>query len=198
MPDQAEVRGALWRQLRAGRAAHSERVAATAAALAGRHGLPAAAAELAGLLHDWYKEVPPAEILDLARGCGAFPAGLAPAQVVAEALHGPVAARLLPRRWPDLPPEVLTAVDRHTTGDPEMTAFDALLYVADLVEPAHAYPGVDALRAMAGSDLWGAVLAGMDQTLVHVLRRGRRIDARTVAARNALLYRRAGADAPAG
>lgn len=198
MPDQAEVRAALWRQVGAGRAAHSERVAATAAALAGVHGLPVAQAELAGLLHDWYKEVPSPEILDLARGCGALPATLAPAQVVAAALHGPVAARLLPRRWPDLPPEVLSAVDRHTTGDPEMTAFDALLYVADLVEPAHAYPGVDALRALAGSDLWGAVLAGMDQTLGHVLRRGRRIDARTVAARNALLHRRAGGGAPAG
>ena len=197
MPDQAEVRAALWGQLGAARAAHSERVAATAVALAGVHGLPAAAAELAGLLHDWYKEVPLAEILELAGGCGALPAGLAPAQVVAEALHGPVAARLLPRRWPDLPPEVLTAVDRHTTGDPEMTAFDALLYVADLVEPAHTYPGVEALRELAGSDLWGAVLVGMDQTLGHVLRRGRRIDARTVAARNALLHRRSEAALPA-
>lgn len=188
-PQAAEVRAALRARLSAGRAAHVERVAETAVALARRHGLPVESAELAGLLHDWYRETPAAEIVELARSCGALPAD--PAQVVPAALHGPVAARLLPALWPGLPPEVLTAIDRHTTGAAEMTAFDCLIYVADLVEPGHSHAGVEALRELATVDLWSAALGGMEASIGHLLARGAAIDARTVSARNALLARRA-------
>jgi nicotinate (nicotinamide) nucleotide adenylyltransferase len=196
-PTPDEVRQALRAQLSPPRAAHCERVAETAVRLARRHGLDPAAAELAGLLHDWYREVPAEEIIRLARSCGVLPADAEPEQVVPAALHGPVAARLLPQRWPGLPEQVLTAIDRHTTGDPQMTAFDLLLYVADLAEPGHAFPGVEQLRALAERDLAAAALAAMEATLEHLLRQGRAIDRRTVAARNALLARVRGQD-PAG
>lgn len=184
-----EAREAVRRQLSAARAAHSERVAETAGALAARHGLDAAAARLAGLLHDWYRELPPAEIVALARSCGALPPGAGEADVVPSVLHGPVAARLLPARWPDLPPAVLLAVDRHTTGDPAMTALDCCLYVGDMIEPGHAWEGVGALRELAQRDLWAATLSAMDAALRHLLERGRPVDLRTVAARNAVLRR---------
>jgi ribosome-associated protein len=157
LPEIAEVRAAVRARLSPQRAAHSERVAGTAVDLAGRHGLDASAAELAGWLHDWCREVPAAEIVATARVLGLLD-GRRAEQVVASVLHGPVAARTLPERWPDLPPAVLAAIDRHTTGDPEMTAFDCLVYVADLVEPAHAFAGVEELRALAASGC-GAVRA---------------------------------------
>jgi predicted HD superfamily hydrolase involved in NAD metabolism len=194
-----EARAAVRLQLSPARAAHSERVAETAAALAASHGLDAAAAHLAGLLHDWYRELPAAEIVALARSCGALPPGAADADVVPSVLHGPVAARLLPSRWPELPPAVLQAIDRHTTGDPAMTAFDCCLFVGDAVEPGHSWEGVEELRRLAARDLWAATLAVMDAGLRQLLERGRAVDLRTVAARNALLRRRhAGPQAPGG
>ena len=191
VPTATEVRLAVGEHLSPGRAAHVGRVAAAAMQLADTHGLRRDWAELAGLLHDWYREVPFPEIVSLARACGAVPAGVAEAQIVPAALHGPVAARLLPQRWPDLPPEVLVAIDRHTTGDPEMTAFDCLLYVADLIEPGHTFAGVEGPRAAAARDLGEAARLGMEATIERLLHRGAPIDPRTVAARNALLARAA-------
>jgi len=191
LPEASEADAALSARLSPPRAAHCRRVAATAVRLAGLHGLPAGAAELAGLLHDWCREMPEPELLAAARDLGLL-AGLRPAQVVPAVLHGPVAARLLPQRWPDLPPTVLQAIDRHTTGDPEMTALDCLIYVADLIEPGHAFDGLASLRALAETDLAAAALAAAEAGLTRLLQRGRPIDLRTVAARNALLLRTAG------
>ncbi len=185
----AEVRAALRTRLGPGRAAHCERVADTAVALARHHGLDPAAAELAGLLHDWYRECGAGEILALARGCGVVAPDVPDEQIVPAVLHGPVAARRLPRRWPGLSQNVLDAIDRHTTGDAGMTAFDCLIYVADLIEPGHRYPGVEALRTLAQRDLYAATLAGMGAGIVRLVQSVRRIDLRTVAARNALLVR---------
>ena len=194
-PSPQELRQELRTRLSAPRAAHVERVAATARELAVRHHLEPELAELAGLLHDWFRELPAAEIVRLAGACGVLPAG-GPADLVPSALHGPVAARLLPARWPGVPAEVWLAVDRHTTGDPQMTAFDCLLFVADMVEPGHSFPGVAELRAAAGRDLWVAARQGMDLTLARLLAAGRSVDGRTVRARNALLARERSLAAP--
>lgn len=189
MQPMSEIRAAVQRQLSPPRLAHVLRVAETAVRIAERHGCDATWAELAGLVHDWYREVPDDEIVALARDCGVLTPNDRPEQIVPAALHGPVAARLLPRRWPDVPAEVWSAVDRHTTGAPDMTLFDCLIYVADMIEPGHTYAGVQELRTAADTDLWGAALAGMTATMTRLLARGRAIDLRTVAARNALLRR---------
>lgn len=182
-----EVRRAVAARLTPPRAEHSLRVAETAVRLADRHALDRRDAELAGLLHDWCRECPAGELLDQARALG-VPLPPEPAQVVTAALHGPVAARLLPRRWPGLPARVLEAIDRHTTGDPAMTDFDCLILLADLLEPGHDFDGVADLRALAERDLRAACAEALTATLAHLLRTGRRIDARAVAARNALLF----------
>ncbi len=194
-PTAAELQAAVRGQLSAARAAHSERVAETAAALAARHGLDAGQARVAGLLHDYFREVPAADIVAMARSCGAVPADTPDDALVPAVLHGPVAARVLPPRWPGVPGNVWRAIDRHTTGDPAMTPFDCCLFVGDLVEPAHRWLGVEELRRLAEADLWAATLEAMNRGLRHLLEGGRPIDARTVVARNAVLGR-AGARRP--
>ena len=189
MPDRAQVEAAVMTQLSPERAAHVGRVAAEAVALARRFGADADAALWAGLLHDWCKEVPARELVALARATGVLSPDTSDADVLVGTLHGPVAARLLPQRWPELRSSVLAAIDRHTTGDVDMSDLDCVLYCADLIEPDRRFPGVDALRALAREDLWRATLAGMDATLRDLVDRGRRIDPRAVAARNAMLVR---------
>ncbi len=194
-PDPREVRRAVEGRLSPDRAAHCVRVAAEAERLARVHGADAAEARLAGLLHDWCREEPADAILRDAQALG-VPLPRGEAQVVPAALHGPVAARLLPLRWPGLSLSVLAAIDRHTTGDPEMTDFDCLVFLADLLEPAHDFPGIDDLRAAAERDLRAACAEALTRALSRLLAQGRRIDARAVAARNALLARGAGAGGP--
>ncbi len=192
MPSRTAVERALEERLSPARAAHVRRVAQEAVALAQRFGLPPDAALWAGLLHDWYKEVPTADLVRLAREAGVIAPEVPDAAIMVGTLHGPVAARLLPRQWPELPPSVLDAIDRHTTGDPQMSDLDCVVYVADLIEPERRFAGVEQLRELATRDLYAATLSGMTATLQDLLRRGRRIDPRAVLARNAMVVRLAG------
>lgn len=157
------------------------RVAATAQALARRHGVDPERARLAGLYHDWAREWSAAELLAEAGRLGLGPA-------VPEVLHGPVAAALLPP-LPGLDAEVRVAIARHTTGAPGMSRLDMVVYLADLIEPGRDFAGVDQLRRLAHEDLEAATLAAMDQTLRDLLDRRLPIDERGVAARNELLGR---------
>jgi predicted HD superfamily hydrolase involved in NAD metabolism len=171
----------LRRRLTAARYEHSLRVARTAEGLARRHGEDPERARLAGLYHDWARDLPEAELLACAARLGL--SGASPA-----VLHGPVAARLLPPT-PGVDEQVRAAVDRHTTGAPGMSRLDMVVYLADLIEPGRAFPGVEEMRRLADEDLEGATLAAMDATLRYLIDRGLPLDPRGVAARNDLLAR---------
>lgn len=161
-----------------GRFEHSRRVADLARRIAAAHGLDAGRAELAGLLHDFAKGLPGAELRELARQAGANPDTPA-------VWHGPAAAHLLQRDFGLNDPAVLSAIARHTTGDAAMTALDAVVYVADLAS----HDVVPGLVDLALRDLHGATLAAMEATLAHLLQRRRRIDLRAIRAWNAMLDR---------
>ena len=62
-------------------------------------------------------------------------------------LHARTGAYLSTREFPHLvDPTVASAIERHTTGDREMTVFDELLYLADYIEPTRTYPECISLR----------------------------------------------------
>ena len=77
---------------------------------------------------------------------------------------------------------VLHAIRVHTTGCEAMSLLDKVLYVADMIEPGRAYPGVDEIRAAARQSLDGAVLAAMRRKLAYVKSTGRALDPRTAQA----------------
>ena len=88
----------------------------------------------AALLHDVTKCLDGEKQTELARSLGIdlTPELLASPQV----LHGLTAARLIPRDFPDFAsPEIVHAVEVHTTGAPDMSLFDKIIFVADYTEP---------------------------------------------------------------
>lgn len=88
----------------------------------------------AALLHDVTKCLGEKEQEDLARSLGVelTPELLESPQV----LHGLTAARLIPRDFPDYATrEIVHAVEVHTTGAPDMSLFDKIIFVADYTEP---------------------------------------------------------------
>lgn len=88
----------------------------------------------AALLHDMTKCLSDEEQLALAKEVGVplTPELLASPQV----LHGLTAARMIPKQFPDFAaPEIVHAVEVHTTGAPDMSLFDKILFVADYTEP---------------------------------------------------------------
>ncbi len=187
--DPSEARAALAERLGPASLAHCERVAETAARLAGRFGLDEADARLAGLLHDWEREAEDEDLLAKARSYGILVSEVD--EAVPYLLHADVAAREVAEVFPALGEDVVEAVGTHTVGSPTMGPLAKLVYVADMIEPARGFEGVEPLRRQAER----AVRSGLDElfgrayrhTLLHLVTAGRPIHPRSVETWNRLV-----------
>lgn len=158
---------------------HCERVASVAADLAQRHGLDAGEARVAGLLHDWDRETPGAELLARAQLLGLSVTDVD--RAMPYLLHGPVAAAEIRALFPELSEAAVEAVEAHTLGAPHMGALAMVVYIADVIEPGRTHDGVERLRERAES-------AGLQETfadayaasLRHIVRRRKPIHPCTV------------------
>jgi hydrolase, HD family len=115
------------------RFAHSISVGHCAETLAQAYGADMFSARVAGILHDWEKLLPDAETIELAERFRIQTE--APYQKIVGLLHGPLAAKTLPAIYPWLSEQILSAIQKHTAGDRQMSKLDKILYVADLIEP---------------------------------------------------------------
>ena len=115
------------------RFAHSISVGHCAETLAQVYGTDMLSARVAGILHDWEKLLPDAETIELAERFRIQTE--APYQKIVGLLHGPLAAKTLPAIYPWLSEQILSAIQKHTAGDRQMSKLDKILYVADLIEP---------------------------------------------------------------
>ena len=70
---------------------------------------------------------------------------------------------------------VYEAIRWHTTGKPDMTRFEKILYLADYIEPTRDFEGIEALRALAYEDLDAAMALGLKMTIDEVRRAGREV-----------------------
>ena len=127
----------LFSTLRPKRYRHTLGVAHTAALLACCHGNPSSddrkRAELAGLLHDCAKYLTGEEMLAL---CDANGVELSPVERENHALiHGKLGAHMARTRYGIEDAEILSALRIHTTGKPEMSLLEKIIYIADYIEP---------------------------------------------------------------
>ena len=143
-------------------------------------------ARAAGYLHDWDKVLTSRELISRARRFG-IDLGV-PLESVEPLLHGMVAARELPARYPHLPQEVWHAIACHTSAAEDMCPLDMVLFVADGIEPLRrASEGIQQTRSLVGrvslEDLfWNAFVGG----LVYVLEGGRYLYPRAIDIYNSL------------
>ena len=174
------------------RLAHSLSVARTAERLALAYDVDPFLARAAGVLHDWEKATPARELVDHARALG-VDLGV-DLDLVRPLLHGIVAARVLPGRYPELPAAVWRAIEVHTTAAADMTPLDEVLFVADGIEPLRpATPGIERTRSLVGKLpldelFWESFVGG----IVYVLEGSRYLYPGTIEVYNALALRRAG------
>ena len=168
--DRRAAEGLIASRLSEKRCEHAHRVAREAEVLAVRFGASPGAAGVAGLLHDYCRELSNEEILAAAARYG-IPVGPVEARRPKHILHGPVAAAELSREG--LAPEIADAIALHTVGAPGMSVLEKCLYLADYCEPGRAFPGVDEVRALALTSLDDAVGAAARLSLLEVIGRGR-------------------------
>lgn len=188
MTDWSALEAALAGQIRGERLAHTYRVLETARALGARYGADEARVAVAALLHDYAKAMKPDQLLALGRQYGVIVDPAEEAQP--HLLHGPVAAALLAAQGLVTDPAVLDAIRYHTTGRAAMSLLEKIVWLADYIEPGRSFPGVEEIRTLAESDLDGALLQALDQTILYVIGRGWPLHLYSVQARNWLLSQR--------
>lgn len=167
-------------------AAHSLRAAETAAMLAAVYGVDEDAARLGGLLHDWDREQKKRDLVAIAREAGVEVTEAD--EAAPKLLHARTGAAGAAAALPGLSAEVVQAIARHTVGAPDMTDLDKVVYLADMMEPARDYPGVDELRAGVGTLTLDQLFAlGYQQSIVHIVTSHKRLHPDTVRVWNAIV-----------
>ncbi len=164
---------------------HVCQVAKTAEKMAVLFGEDPTKANLAGVLHDCAKEKPEAELLAIAGENGLLEEEVY--RQVPFLLHAPVGAILIKKEMGIDDEQILNAVYYHTLGRPFMNTLEKIIFLADMIEPDRAFPGVKELRSLCRYDLDQAMIAALDSTLAYCLRQKRIIHPQTIAARNYFL-----------
>lgn len=175
----------LKQRLSSRRLQHSLAVGQTAATLAEQYGADIEKAQLAGLLHDYARELPTATLLQKCEAFGIVVSAADREEPVI--LHAPLGAELVARDFKINDQEIYHAIACHTTGGASMVLLDKIIYLADCIEPNRHYPGVDQLRVFAKKNLDVAVLAAFDHSLLYLIKKKSWIHPNTVTARNDLL-----------
>lgn len=166
---------------------HSLNVADTAAKLAIVHNMDADKAYLAGLMHDYAKNLSGDELLEIAQKNDLLNDDV---EILApHVLHGPVGAYLLKKENIVTDEEVLQAISLHTIGSEYMTPFDALVYIADYIEPGRNFGNVDNIRAIAYKNLEFAFVSCLESVIAYLLSVGGYIHPAAIKARNAAISR---------
>jgi len=166
------ARELLAQRLSAESYAHCERTAAAALQLAERFGVEPAAAELAGLLHDYARDEDPAGLVTMAEALGVPSVALEREHPYL--LHARVGAALVRCDLPEVGEAVLSAISVHTVGGVPMSALDKVIYLADMIEPARDFPGLAELRAACACEpLDECFRLAYGRTLRHLKQRGR-------------------------
>lgn len=82
-------------------------------------------------------------------------------------LHAKTGAALARERF-GVSPAVYDAIRWHTTGRAGMSLLEKIIYMADYIEPNRDFPGVDKLRELAYRDLDGAMILGLEMSLIDL------------------------------
>lgn len=170
-----EFRKKLKSKLSPMRYEHSLSVSFICISLAMRHGGSLEQAELAGLLHDCAKRYDDDAILE---HCAKHHIVLTDDErKVPAVLHAKYGAWMVENRYHVPDDAVIGAVACHTTGKPDMSLLDKILYTADYIEPRrYQAENLGIMRRLAYEDLDEAVFRIMESTLAYLQRKGTPID----------------------
>lgn len=166
---------------------HVRRVRDIAGDLAARHGVDAAAVDLAAAGHDLARAMKGNELLREAERYGLEVHPIE--RRVPVLLHGGVAAAWLERTAGLSDRRVLEAVQLHTNGGAEMGEVARLVFVADKLDPdkADRYPFLNEIERMAQDDIDLALLEFLSREMARRLERGDLVHPASLELRNELL-----------
>ena len=172
------IREHLKKKLSPGRFEHTMGVSYTCIALAMKHGCDLDKAEMAGLLHDCAKRY---DDMTIIQKCEKKGISLTEGELRAPAvIHAKLGAWMAENKYGITDAEILSAIACHTTGKPEMSLLDKIVYVADYIEPRREKaPNLPEMRKLAFEDLEEALYQIMQGTLTYLEASGVQADVMT-------------------
>ena len=146
---------------------HTLGVMYTAAALAMRYDADLEKAQVAGLLHDCAKCIPNDKKLKLCRKNGIE---VTPFEEKAPfLLHAKLGAWMAEHEYHVSDPAILSAIACHTTGKPDMSLLDKIVFIADYIEPGrNKAPGLPEIRRLSFTDIDQALIRILSDTLDYL------------------------------
>lgn len=92
-------------------------------------------------------------------------------------LHGKVGAYMARKEFDILDEDILNAITWHTTGRPDMSLLEKIIFVADYIEPSRRpIPELNLIRQLAFTDIDQAVIKILENTLKYLNEKGNPID----------------------
>ena len=156
---------------------HSIGVSYTAICLAMKYDYDMKKAEIAGLLHDCAKDYSHKKKMKL---CVKNKVIVNDIEMKSpDLVHGKVGAIIAQKKYHIEDNEILDAIRYHTTGRPNMTLLDKIIYVSDYIEPNRKQKGLEELRPLAFIDLDVCLIKILKNTMDYLEEKNRPIDSVT-------------------
>lgn len=170
-----QIQDELEKVLKKKRFWHTIGVRYTAQAMAMHFGLDMVKAGFAGVLHDCAKYLSDEDML---RECRNYHIEINQFEKKQPSLlHAKLGAHYAKEKYNIDDEEILEAIRWHTTGKPEMTDFEKIIFIADYIEPERKMlPGMTKIREASFSDLNKAMYLILDNTISY-LRENKQDDA---------------------
>jgi predicted HD superfamily hydrolase involved in NAD metabolism len=165
---------------------HTIGVMETAIQLAQHYGEDSKKAEIAAIFHDYAKFRPKEEMKQIIKE------QKMPSQLLehnSELWHAPVGAYLVKKEVGITDQDVLNAITYHTSGRPNMTLLEKIIYVADYIEPGRHFPGVEEVRELAQSNLEQALIKSLQNTIIFLLKKNQAVYPETIQTYNSLVLK---------
>ena len=146
---------------------HTLSVAYTAANLAACYGESIDHAVVAGMLHDCAKCLPEEKLLSI---CETQHMEISQEEYMKPSLlHAKAGCYLAEKKYHIVNRNILNAIHNHTTGRPDMSLLEKIIFVADYIEPGRRQaPRLEQVRRTAFADLDQAVLMILEDTLKYL------------------------------
>jgi predicted HD superfamily hydrolase involved in NAD metabolism len=187
MLDRNEIVKKLEGSLDRERFEHSLRAEQIALKLAKKYHVNEKNASVAALLHDSARRYDRPELLRQARR---LKLEIDPIrQLEPKLFHGEIGAFIAKHEFGVRSAEILRAIRNHTTGAPEMSKLEQVIYLADHIEEGRDFAGVAKLRRLAFQDMDRAILGSTSAMIGFLLEQGLPVYQPSVATRNYYLVK---------
>lgn len=157
---------------------HTLGVMYTAGSMAMRYNADIEQALTAGLLHDCAKCIPSETKIKL---CDRYHLSVSEIELDNPSLlHAKLGAFLAAKKYHITDKQIINAIASHTTGRPEMTLLDKIIYISDYIEPGREQlPNMKAVRRLAFTNLDECLYRILKDSLVYLKSREIPIDPMT-------------------